>query len=189
MGQIGYLMRLFGLPKLIRMKRRHDRWLPTVRGYAMTRTIQAALDLGLLDALANGGAVTPEEYAREHDMNAHVLEAICEYLNWGESFNKKQESSEKEMLHFYTEVIKPLDTLYKEPLINDSYDFKKNSNFSKRGFEMIFEVQQKQFHSVHKLNEQFLFINRTLLGYYALFEKMGAKIETTNVKKLMKEYR
>ena len=100
-----------------------------------------------------------------------------------------EEQSEEEMLKFYTEVIKPLDTLYKEPLLNDSYDFKENSDFSKRGFKMIFEVQQKQFNSVHKLNEQFLFIDRTLLGYYALFEKMGAKIETGYVKDLMKGYK
>ena len=100
-----------------------------------------------------------------------------------------EEQSEEEMLKFYTQVIKPLDTLYKEPLVGDSYDFKENNDFSKRGFEMIFEVQQKQFNSVHKLNEQFLFINRTLLGYYALFEKMGAKIETGYVKDLMKGYK
>ena len=117
--------------------------------------------------------------------NKDDMSVIKQYITLG----MIEESSEEEMLHFYTEVIKPLDTLYKEPLIGDSYDFKKNSDFSKRGFEMIFKVQQKQFHSVHKLNEQFLFINRTLLGYYTLFEKMGAKIETTNVKKLMKEYR
>jgi predicted unusual protein kinase regulating ubiquinone biosynthesis (AarF/ABC1/UbiB family) len=117
--------------------------------------------------------------------NKDDMSVIKQYIALG----MIEESSEEEMLHFYTEVIKPLDTLYKEPLIGDSYDFKKNNDFSKRGFEMIFEVQQKQFHSVHKLNEQFLFINRTLLGYYALFEKMGARIETTNVKKLMKEYR
>jgi len=100
-----------------------------------------------------------------------------------------EEQSEEEMLKFYTQVIKPLDTLYKEPLVDDSYDFKENNDFSKRGFEMIFEVQQKQFNSVHKLNEQFLFINRTLLGYYALFEKMGAKIETGYVKEMMKGYK
>ena len=100
-----------------------------------------------------------------------------------------EEQSQEEMLKFYTQVIKPLDTLYKEPLVGDSYDFKENNDFSKRGFEMIFEVQQKQFNSVHKLNEQFLFINRTLLGYYALFEKMGAKIETGYVKEMMKGYK
>jgi len=100
-----------------------------------------------------------------------------------------EEESEEKMLEFYTNVIKPLDTLYKEPLLGDSYNFKENPDFAKRGFEMIFEVQQKQFHSVHKLNEQFLFINRTLLGYYALFEKMGATIETEGVKDMMRGYK
>jgi len=99
-----------------------------------------------------------------------------------------EEDTKENMLYFYQEVIKPLDTLYKEPLVHDHYDFKANSDFSKRGFKMIFEVQQKQFHSVHKLNEQFLFLNRTLLGYYALFEKMEATIDTRKVKALMREY-
>lgn len=93
------------------------------------------------------------------------------------------------MLHFYQEVIKPLDTLYIEPLKRESYDFSVHNDFSKRGFEAIFEVQKKQYHSVHQLNEQFLFLDRTLLGYYALFEKMGAKIETKYVKNLMKGYK
>ena len=116
--------------------------------------------------------------------NKSDLSVIQQYVTLG----MIEEQSEEEMLKFYTEIIKPLDTLYKEPLEGESYDFKKNNDFSKRGFEMIFEVQQKQFHSVHKLNEQFLFINRTLLGYYALFEKMGAKITTTYVRNLMKGY-
>lgn len=81
MGQIGYLIRLFGLPRLLRMKRRHDRWLPTVRGYALTRAIQALLDIGLLDALADGSVIDVNAYAREHGLDAHVLEALCEYLH------------------------------------------------------------------------------------------------------------
>ena len=111
-------------------------------------------------------------------------EIITEYCSLG----MIEQGSEAEMLEFYTEVIKPLDTLYREPLMGESYDFSLHTDFSKRGFEMIFEVQKKQFHSVHKLNEQFLFINRTLMGYYALFEKMGARIETAAVKALMREF-
>ncbi|NKQ40067.1 MAG: AarF/ABC1/UbiB kinase family protein [Sulfurovum sp.] len=114
--------------------------------------------------------------------NDHIS-IIQQYIKLG----MIEEESEEKMLKFYTEVIKPLDTLYKEPLIGDNYNFKENPDFAKRGFKMIFKVQQKQFHSVHKLNEQFLFINRTLLGYYALFEKMGAKIETGYVKDLMRK--
>ena len=92
------------------------------------------------------------------------------------------------MLHFYQEVIKPLDRLYIEPLSGDSYDFALHNDFSKRGFEAVFEVQKKQFHSVHQVNEEYLFLDRTLLGYYALFEKMGAKIETAHVKEIMRSH-
>ncbi len=93
----------------------------------------------------------------------------------------------EKMLYFYQEVIKPLDRLYIEPLSGESYDFKVHNDFSKRGFEAVFEVQKKQYHSVHQVNEEYLFLDRTLLGYYALFEKMGAKIEIGYVKTLMKE--
>ncbi len=113
------------------------------------------------------------------------MHIVSQYINLG----MIEKESDEKMLHFYTNVIKPLDSLYKEPLSGDSYDFKIHNDFSKRGFEMIFEIQQKQFHSVHKLNEQFLFLNRTLLGYYALFETMEATIDVRKVKKLMKEFR
>jgi hypothetical protein len=96
--------------------------------------------------------------------------------------------SHEKMQKFYHDVIRPLESLYKEPLIGESYDFAIHNEFSKKGFEMIFEVQQKQYKSVHKLNEQFIFINRTLMGYYALFEKMSAKIDTRKVRKMMREY-
>ncbi len=99
------------------------------------------------------------------------------------------EDTPQKMLHFYQEVIKPLDRLYIEPIKDSTYDFSVHKDFSKRGFEAIFEVQKKQFHSVHQINEEYIFLDRTLLGYYALFEKMDAKIETTYVKNLMKEYK
>ena len=98
------------------------------------------------------------------------------------------EADEKSMLSFYQEVIKPLDRLYIEPFTKDIYDFSKNNNFSKRGFDMIFEIQKKQIHSVHKLNQEFIFLDRALLGYYAIFEKLGAKIDTGFAKKIMLDY-
>lgn len=116
--------------------------------------------------------------------NTKEDEIIQDYIALG----MIEKDSDENMQKFYQDVIKPLDTLYKEPLIDDLYDFQSNKDFSKRGFEMIFEVQKKQHHSVHKLNEQFIFINRTLLGYYALFEKLGATIDTRKVKKIMKEH-
>ena len=98
-----------------------------------------------------------------------------------------EKDTPQKMLQFYQEVIKPLDRLYIEPLSGDGYDFKVHNDFSRRGFEIIFEVQKKQYHSVHQMNEDYLFLDRTLLGYYALFEKMGARIETQNMKNLMQE--
>ena len=112
-------------------------------------------------------------------------ELLHHYLNLGMITPDTQEK----MLNFYQEVIKPLDRLYIEPLSQESYDFKIHKDFSKRGFECVFEVQKKQYHSVHQIHEGYIFLDRTLLGYYALFEKMGAKIETNYVKTLMKGYR
>ena len=91
-----------------------------------------------------------------------------------------------EMVTFYQEVIKPLDRIYIEIFEEDFYDFKENSNFSKRGFNTIMEVQKKQINSVHKMNEEYIFVDRTLLGYYAMFEQMDAKIDTRFAKKLVR---
>ncbi|HIM94927.1 MAG TPA: AarF/ABC1/UbiB kinase family protein [Campylobacterales bacterium] len=92
----------------------------------------------------------------------------------------------EKMLEFYQEVIKPLDRIYIEIFHGDSYDFKENSDFSKRGFETIMEVQKKQITAVHNMNEDYIFVDRTLLGYYAMFEKMEATIDTRFAEKLIR---
>ena len=90
------------------------------------------------------------------------------------------------MLKFYQEVIKPLDRIYIEIFEGNSYDFKVHNDFSERGFNTIMEVQKKQITAVHNMNEDYIFVDRTLLGYYAMFEKMEAKIDTTFGKRLMR---
>jgi len=92
------------------------------------------------------------------------------------------------MRAFYQEIIKPLDSLYIEILKEDHYDFGADHSFSKRGFETILDVQKKRTHSVHKFNQEYLFLNRTLLGYYTLFEQMNAQIDTKCAKTLMKVF-
>jgi len=82
------------------------------------------------------------------------------------------------MLSFYREVIKPLDQLYIEIFREEYYDFKVHTDFSRRGFDTIMAVQKKQLYTVNKLNEEYIFLDRTLLGYYAMFERMGARIDT-----------
>jgi predicted unusual protein kinase regulating ubiquinone biosynthesis (AarF/ABC1/UbiB family) len=92
----------------------------------------------------------------------------------------------EKMLEFYQEVIKPLDRIYIEIFNEDTYDFKENNDFSKRGFDTIMEVQKKAITAVHNMNEDYIFVDRTLLGYYAMFEKMEATIDTTFAKRLVR---
>jgi len=113
------------------------------------------------------------------------MSIIKEYIKVG----MIDESDEESMLAFYRNVIKPLDSLYVEILQGDSYDFGSNCDFSKRGFKTIMEVQQLNSHSVSKLNQDYLFTDRTLLGYYAIFEKLEAIIDTRKVKTMMRGYK
>jgi len=92
----------------------------------------------------------------------------------------------EKMLEFYQEVIKPLDRIYIEVFKEDKYDFKEHNDFSKRGFRTIMEVQKKSITAVHNMNEEYIFVDRTLLGYYAMFEKMEATIDTSFAKKLIR---
>ena len=92
-----------------------------------------------------------------------------------------------EMLDFYRSAIKPLDRIYIEIFEGEKYDFKENSDFSLRGFNTIMEVQKSQRHAVHKMNADYIFIDRTLLGYYNMFEKMEATIDTRFAQRLVRE--
>ena len=113
------------------------------------------------------------------------MQIVNQYLNLG----MIDKDSDENMLHFYKEVIKPLDSIYIEIFLEDFYDFTINNDFSKRGYESVLSVQKKQLHSVHKLNQEYIFLDRTLLGYYAMFEKMGAKIDTRFAVSVMREYK
>ena len=96
------------------------------------------------------------------------------------------EDTPEKMLEFYQEVIKPLDRIYIEIFNEDHYDFKKNSDFSERGFNTIMEVQKKSITAVHNMNEEYIFVDRTLLGYYSMFEKMEATIDTRFAERLVR---
>ena len=96
-------------------------------------------------------------------------------------------ASDEEMLKFYKEIINPLDTIYIEIFKQDSYSFR-DSNYAKRGFDAIFTVQTRQAMAVENYNKDYIFIDRTLLGYYAMFERMGATIDTRYVKDLMRSF-
>jgi predicted unusual protein kinase regulating ubiquinone biosynthesis (AarF/ABC1/UbiB family) len=91
------------------------------------------------------------------------------------------------MLKFYQLAIKPLDRIYIEIFEGEKYDFKENSDFSQRGFNIIMEVQKSQRHALHKMNADYIFIDRTLLVYYNMFEKMEATIDTRFAQRFVRE--
>jgi phage head maturation protease len=97
-----------------------------------------------------------------------------------------EKDTPEKMLEFYQEVIKPLDRIYIEIFKDDFYDFKENNDFSERGFNTIMEVQKKSITAVHNMNEEYIFVDRTLLGYYAMFEQMEAKIDTRFAQKIVR---
>jgi len=101
-------------------------------------------------------------------------EVVEQYANLG----MIDEGEKSEMIDFYHRAIKPLDRIYIEIFKDHTYDFKANSDFSERGFNTIMEIQKQQREAVHKMNADFIFIDRTLLGYYSMFEKMEARIDT-----------
>ena len=79
--QVVQLIRLFGLPTLVRRKRNHDKALPMLRGYAGTICFTTLLNAGFFDEIQRTGSVDPEHFARERGMNPEVLEHIVEYLD------------------------------------------------------------------------------------------------------------
>ncbi len=95
------------------------------------------------------------------------------------------DGSMEEMLEFYQNIIKPLDRIYIEIFIEDSYSFR-DKEYSKRGFEAIMRVQKEQIGAVDKFNSEYLFIDRALLGYYAIFEKMEATVDSSFIKSIMR---
>jgi predicted unusual protein kinase regulating ubiquinone biosynthesis (AarF/ABC1/UbiB family) len=119
------------------------------------------------------------------------LMAECDDINIARQYaalNMIDASDDASMVAFYIEAIKPLDRLYIDVLAKDYYNFGNDYSFSKKGFEAILEVQKKQTHSVHKFNREYLFLNRTLLGYYTMFEQLGAQINTRLAKSIMNQY-
>jgi hypothetical protein len=88
MGEKIDLIRLFGLRRLMRSKRRHRKAQGFLSGYVATCVIQALLEEGFLDLLNEQGSLDPKDYAQSKGLEPEVLEAMCEYL-YGINFLRK----------------------------------------------------------------------------------------------------
>ncbi|MFH0964200.1 MAG: methyltransferase domain-containing protein [Planctomycetota bacterium] len=82
LSQIWYLARLFGLRKLVRRFRRHQRALRYYRGYAVTEALWALLETGFLDELAaHPEGMTLAEAQTRYRFHPRVFASLVDYLD------------------------------------------------------------------------------------------------------------
>ena len=81
MNQALEIIRLLGLPKAIRIKKRFDEALPHVRGYAVCSCLWALLETGALDRLLAAESITVDDLLAAGRLDRHVLESILSYLD------------------------------------------------------------------------------------------------------------
>jgi SAM-dependent methyltransferase len=81
MNQALEIIRLLGLPKAIRIKKRFDEALPHVRGYAVCSCLWALLETGALDRLLAAESVTVDDLLAAGRLDRHVLESILSYMD------------------------------------------------------------------------------------------------------------
>lgn len=81
MGQITDLIRLFGLMHLVRMKRRHDRALPIVRGYCTTVCLWALFNTDVMDEVTRRESASPAELAGKFKLDERILTYVLDYLD------------------------------------------------------------------------------------------------------------
>ncbi|MFO8013875.1 MAG: class I SAM-dependent methyltransferase [Phycisphaerae bacterium] len=81
MSQVLDVIRVIGLSKALRVKRRYDRALGYVRGYATCCCLWSLLETGVLDRLLEADETDVDALAEEGGLDGHVLESIFTYLD------------------------------------------------------------------------------------------------------------
>jgi len=81
MSQVLNIIRLIGLPKALRVKRRYDEALGYVRGYTTCCCLWALLETGVLDRVLEAETVAFDDLVADGGLDRHVLESIFTYLD------------------------------------------------------------------------------------------------------------
>ena len=81
LSQIIKVIKLLGLPRALRMKKRHDLGLRYIRGYVACCCWRTLLNNGFLDQVNRRRSLDPDSFARDSSLQPDVLEAIVEYLD------------------------------------------------------------------------------------------------------------
>lgn len=79
--QILKTIKLLGFGNAVRMKKRHERGLSYVRGYAASCCWNELLTNGFLDELQQSGRIAFEDYRQRKGWDRHVFFAMIEYLD------------------------------------------------------------------------------------------------------------
>lgn len=74
----------------------------------------------------------------------------------------------------YQEVLRPFGQWITLPFKTDSFDFKKNADYTQRGKKVMRHLHD--FINVDNVAVEFIFHNRTLYGLLQIFEHMGATV-------------
>ncbi|MEE9326006.1 MAG: AarF/ABC1/UbiB kinase family protein [Cocleimonas sp.] len=82
---------------------------------------------------------------------------------------------------FYQVVLRPFGQWVTTPFKTDSFDFAKNSDYTRRGQDLMKNLHDNV--AVDRIAEEFIFHNRTIYGLYQIFEKMGATVQLTDARK------
>ena len=81
--QMLQVIKLLGLRRAARMKKRHEKALPLIRGYAATTCFWTLLNVGFWDELAAAptGELDLTQYCATNRFDRHVLDSVCSYLD------------------------------------------------------------------------------------------------------------
>jgi 2-ketoarginine methyltransferase len=81
--QMLQVIKLLGLRRAARMKKRHEKALPLIRGYAATTCFWTLLNVGFWDELAEApsGELDLTQYCARNRFDRHVLDSVCSYLD------------------------------------------------------------------------------------------------------------
>ncbi|MDD4888768.1 MAG: class I SAM-dependent methyltransferase [Phycisphaerae bacterium] len=75
------IIKLLGLRRAAKMKKRHEKALPLIRGYAATTCFWTLLNVGFWDDLSAAGSLGLADYCATKGFDPHVLGSVCSYLD------------------------------------------------------------------------------------------------------------
>lgn len=148
MFELAKTVRRFGIPYMLRLQKSYRTgWDELIRGYFETTTLQALLNVGLIDEMKKSSSVDIEDFATRAHLEIDVLRPLCEALycvGMLDHSGSGYRLSEKglgvvellrgwlEVCYGYSEVFHSLEPLLRKEKVYGQ-DFYRRSDFVARG--------------------------------------------------------